>query len=197
MAFQKAKHKIDVPCEIPELQVNNLYMESAGRKVRQGESSTPNTAGGVTCEKLARGFQLERLTLTDAEIEIDEANDYGSIKLVDLPTTNLIVAGVIVDLTCTVDGTVISDPEDIDYAVGTTAVTSTNFSNAGEKNLIAENDVAALGVMQAQVTGTEDMLFLGTGAKAVYLNIQATIGTTATQSFAGTVDIMYVDLGDS
>jgi hypothetical protein len=117
------------------------------------------------------------------------------LKLVDLPASNIIVAGVVVNLVCTVDGTVITDPEDIDYAVGTAALASTDFSNAGEKNLVAENDVAALGVMQAAVSDTEDSLFLAAGAKAVYLNIQATIGTTATQSFAGTVDLIYLDLG--
>jgi hypothetical protein len=195
MTFPKAKHVIPVPCEIPQLQSDNLYLESAGRKISQGLSSTPNTAGGVTAEKLARGYQVERLTLTAAEIEIDEANDYGSLKLVDLPASNIIVAGVVVNLVCTVDGTVITDPEDIDYAVGTAALASTDFSNAGEKNLVGENDVAALGVMQAAVSDTEDSLFLAAGAKAVYLNIQATIGTTATQSFAGTVDLIYLDLG--
>jgi len=195
MAFPKAKHVIPMPCEIPQLQSDNLYLESAGRKVSQGLSSTPNAAGGVTAEKLARGYQVERLTLTAAGIEIDEANDYASLKLVDLPSSNVLILGAIVNLVCTVDGTVITDPEDIDYAIGTAALASTDFSGSGEKDIVDEADVAAAGVMQAASGSTQVNLFKAKGTNAVYLNIQATIATTATQTFAGTIDLIYVDLG--
>jgi len=189
-------HIIKTRLFAPDLYTRDLYLESAERKISQGLSATPNTAGGVTAEKLARAYQVERLTLTAAAIEIDEANDYGSIKLVDLPDSNIVILGVIVDLVCTEDDVVITDPEDIDYAIGTVAITSTDFSNAGEDNLTPEADVAALGVMQHASDTNTNNVFLAKGAtNKVFLNIQATIATTATQTFAGTVDLIFVDLG--
>lgn len=195
MAVKKTKHKIGVPCEIPELQSNNLYLESVARRMVQGLSSTPNTAAGVTGEKLARAYQVERLTLTSVGIEIDEANDYASVKLVDLPSSNVMILGAIVDVVCTVDGVVITDPEDIDYAIGTAALASIDFSGSGEKDICPEADVAAAGVMQLATSSTEANNFQAKGTNAVYLNIQATIATTATQTFNGTIDLIYVDLG--
>lgn len=188
-------HIIKTRTFIPDLHTRDLYLESAERKISQGLSSTPNAAGGVTAEKLARAYQVERLTLAAAEIEIDEANDYGSLKLVDLPSSNVLILGAIVDLVCTVDGVVVTDPEDIDYAIGTAALASTDFSGSGEKDVCPEADVAALGVMQLATTATEANLFKAKGTNAVYLNIQATIATTATQTFNGTIDLVYVDLG--
>jgi hypothetical protein len=86
-------------------------------------------------------------------------------------------------------------PEDIDWALGTVALTSTDFSNAGEKNVVTEADVAALGVMQKATATAEANVGLAQGSNALYLNIQATIGTTATQSFSGTIRLYYIDLG--
>lgn len=189
------RHKIGVPTEIPELYSTNLRFESDRKLLSQGLSSTPNAAAGVTAVKQIRGFQHEVLTLVGTEIEIDEANDYGSVKLLDFPTSNIIILGAMVDLTCTVDGVVIADPEDIDWAIGTVALTSTDFSNAGEKNIVTEADVAALGVMEAATATAEANVSLAKGANDLFLNIQATIGTTATQSFAGQIDLFFIDLG--
>jgi hypothetical protein len=163
--------------------------------VEQGLVPTPNAAGNVTGVKLARAIQIERLTLAATPIEIDESLDYASKKLIDLPTSNVIIIGAMADLVLTVDGTIITDPEDIDWALGSTALTSTDFSNAGEKNIITEADVAALGVMQKATATAEANVALAQGANAVYLNIQAAIGTTAIQTISGIVDLFYLDLG--
>jgi hypothetical protein len=183
-------HNQRVPSFIP-----SLFIGDDARLIEQGLAVTPNTAGNVNAVKQAKALQMEVLTLTAAEIEIDEANDYGSLKLVDFPSSNIIIVGAQVDLVCTVDGTVITDPEDIDWALGTVALTSTNFSNAGEKNVVTEADVAALGVMQKATATAEANVGLAQGSNALYLNIQATIGTTATQSFSGTIRLYFIDLG--
>lgn len=196
MVVKRTVHKIGVPTEIPELQSNNFYFESNARQLSQGLSSTPNAAGLVTGVKLSRPFQVERLTLAATPITIDEANDYGSVKLVDLPDSNILILGAIVDIVCTVDGTVITDPEDLDYAIGTVAITSTDFSNAGEDDITPEANVAAAGVMQLATNSTTVNKFLAKGAtNKAFLNIQAAIATTAIQTFAGTIDLIYVDLG--
>ena len=184
------EHEINLKTSIPYLRIDD-----DGALIRQGLAATPNTAAGVALAKQARSYRVDKLTLTGVEIEIDEANDYGSVKLVDLPDSNILILGAIVDLVCTVDGTVITDPEDIDYAIGTLALTSIDFSNSGEKDITPEADVAAAGVMQLASSGTEANLFKAKGTNAVYLNIQAAIATTAIQSFAGSIDLLYVDLG--
>lgn len=192
----RPQHKIPMTTEMNAALIKDLYLENGvDRLVRQGLSSTPNTASGITNTKKMRGFQMEEMTLTAVGVEIDEANDYASVKLCDLPTSNIIILGCLCDVTCTVDGTVITDPEDIDYAVGTVALTSTDFSNSGEQNILAEADVAALGVMQNVTTATELDVILTKTTNALYLNIQATIATTATQTFNGTITLFYVDLG--
>ena len=195
MVVKRTQHKIGVPTEIPELHSVNLYFGSNARQLSQGLSSIPNAAGLVTGVKLSRPYQVEQLTLAATPIEIDEANDYGSVKLADLPTSNLVILGALVDIVCTVDGVVITDPEDLDYAIGTVALTSIDFSNAGEKNVCPEKNVAAAGVMQNVTTATEQNAVLTKGTNALYLNIQAAIATTAIQTFAGTITLFYVDLG--
>jgi len=165
------------------------------RELTQGLSSTPNTSGGVTRTKQFRGFQMEVLTLTNAEIEIPTANNYASLKLVDFPASNIIVLGAMADLICTVDGVIITDPEDIDWALGTAALASIDFSNAGEKNVITEADVAALGVMKKATATAEANVALAQGSNAIYLNVQATVGSDAIQTFNGTINLFYIDLG--
>ena len=168
-----------------------------GSRIDMGLAVTPNTAGGVTRsgDKRNRGFQYEILTLTDVVTSIDEADDYGSVKLLDLPSSNLILAGCIFDCTAEADGTGITDVTTVDYALGTVALTSTDFSNAGEKNVLPEKDVAALGVAQNIVTATEKNLFLAKATASIYLNAQATITTSGTVTWNGTVYLAYIDLG--
>ncbi|RLI60370.1 MAG: hypothetical protein DRO67_09175 [Candidatus Asgardarchaeum californiense] len=188
-------HTSRVRTLLTTLFTRDLYLGADDRQLLQGLNSTPYAAANVTGVKLARGYQLERLTLAATAIEIDEANDYGSAKLTTLPVSNVIILGAMAELVLTVDGTVITDPEDIDWALGTTALTSTDFSNAGEKNIITEADVAALGVMNKATATAEANVALAKGANSVYLNIQATIATTAIQTISGTLDLFYIDLG--
>lgn len=181
-------HKETTLTYLPNLKVDNALLSL-------GLDSTPNTAAGVTRVRQRRGYHMDKLTLAATPITIDEANDYGSVKLADLPTSNIVILGCLVDIVCTVDGTVITDPEDIDYAIGTVAITSIDFSNSGEKNVCPEKDVAAAGVMQNVTTATEQNAVLTKTTNALYLNIQAAIATTAIQTFAGSIDLFYVDLG--
>lgn len=200
MAFRKAKHLIDVPCAITELQsqelyAEDLYLEAADRLIRQGLSSTPNAAAGVAAQKLARGYQVERLTLTDVQVDIAAADDYGSVKLVDLPDSNVLILGAIMNCTAVADGTAITDVTTVDYAIGTAALASTDFSGSGEKDICPEKDVAASGVSQNATTGTEANNLVAKGTNAVYLNAQAAISADGWVQFTGTIDLIFVDLG--
>lgn len=168
-----------------------------GAIVDHGDAVTPNLAAGVKVENLARPVRLARLTLTNVAISITAAQDFGSIKLLDFPAGTVIVFGVNLDLVATVDGTVLTDVTAIDYAVGTVALATTDFSGAGEDNLVAENDVAALGVMNARTTAALALpLTLNAGNNDVYLNAQAAVASgTGVVTLNGTVDVFYMDIG--
>ena len=160
-----------------------------------GDAVTPNTAAGVTRTSLARPPRVERMTLTDVEVDIAEADDFGSVKLCDLPAGTCAVLGLNADLVVTGDA-VITDVTAIDYAFGSVAISSTDFSNAGEDDLTAEGNVAAMGVINARTTAAlSPPIYYDAGSNAVYLNLQATIATDATVTVSGTVDLIYVDLG--
>lgn len=168
-----------------------------GAVIDNGDSVTPNIAAGVSIDTRARPVRMARLTLTGVEVDIAAADDFGSVKLLDFPAGTVIVLGVNLDLVATADGAVITDVTAVDYAVGSVALTSTDFSNAGEDNLVAENDVAAAGVMNARTTAALALpLTLDAGNNDVYLNVQAAVASgTGTVSFTGTVDVFYFDIG--
>lgn len=168
-----------------------------GAVLDNGDPVTANVASGVKLENLARPVRVARLTLTDVEVSIAAASDFGSVKLIDFPAGTIVVFGVNLDLVAVADGSVITDVTAVDYAVGTAALASTDFSGAGEDNLVAENDVAALGVMNARTTAALGLpLTLNAGNNDVYLNVQAAVASgTGTVTFSGTVDIFYFDIG--
>lgn len=166
-------------------------------RLDNGADVTPNTAAGVAMDSRMRPVRMARLTLTDVEVSIAAASDFGSVKLIDFPATTVVVLGINLDLVATADGSVITDVTTVDYAVGTAALASTDFSGAGEDNLVAENDVASGGVMNARTTAALSLpLTLDAGNNDVYLNVQAAVTAgTGTVSFTGTVDIFYFDIG--
>jgi hypothetical protein len=166
-----------------------------GARVDNGTAVTPNSASGITLANFSRPARIAKLTLTATSVAILAANDYGSVKLCDLPEGFLAIVGVKADLVVT-GSAVITDVTVVDYAVGTVALTSIDFSNAGEDNLIAEGDVAALGVLEASSTAAlSGPVMLDAGAKAIYLNLQAAIATNSAVTVSGTVEVMYLELG--
>jgi hypothetical protein len=146
-----------------------------------------------------RGLVPQRETMTIAfAISVAAANDFGSAKICDLPTGNLIIIGCFVDLTCSQAGFTSNASTSLTAAVGTVATTSTNFANAGEKNVIATvTGVGAgtTGTVKGATTNTEKLLFLASGAKALYLNIaDAVTAATGTETIAGTVELVFINL---
>lgn len=181
-------HKERNRVEFPEAMINN-------RLVRMGAAPTLNSVSGMTSEKLSRSSFVERVHLEAVSVAITAALDYASLKLFDLPNSNLTIVGAVIDIG-TVAGTGgVSDPNTIDFALGTVAITSTNFSNSGEQDIVPEGDVSSL-KMKGSTTGTEDHLFIAEGASnAVYLNLQDTIGSDGTIVLTGKIDVIYDDIG--
>lgn len=159
-------------------------------------SLTPTAGTGSRVENLSSLVQRSRFKLTGMVAAVLAANDYGSVKLCDLPNTQILVLGVIVDLSAAVAGTG-SSLANVDLAVGTVATASAAFSNAGEKNLCPKIDCTAQGVIDGASGSTETNVLIAAGASnAVYLNVATgNITTDGSVTLDGFVDIIYLDIG--
>ena len=158
---------------------------------------TPNAAAGVTMEKLLAVAKKVRFELDGVRITIDADDDFGSVKLCDMPATNILHLGTYVKATATGDGETggVEDITTVDFAIGTAALASIDFSGPGEKNLIPEIDVAALGAIAKVSTSTEACKVLTGETIDVFLNAQAAITADGFVDLDGFVEILYVDLG--
>lgn len=146
-----------------------------------------------------------RFILDGAVISLAAANDYGSIQLCDLPNKNLLIAGALVDATVTVAGAAVNQGDAVDWALGTAALASTDFSNGGEANIIDEYNGTGAGATGAANAHSFDnsspaLIFLdAAGTNDIFLNAQTAVTTgTGTLTFgAGSfVDLFYFDLGE-
>jgi len=166
---------------------------------------TPGTGTTVASRK-AKAVQHYQLYMSGASIAVDESDDYGSVKICDLPDTNIHLLGVEVNLTLTKGGTTngIVAATDLDVGVGTAAASATTLATTMidiiEK---ADLDTNALAVefeahTQGQSTATMPKQIGDGASSALYLNAVAVGGITAsdTISVTGTVDLYYVDLGN-
>ncbi len=202
-------HKIRNKCLIPNLTVTDLVLDDAtingatlttasitnatieGEAVDLGISLTASTDCALTSTVIG-GARRALITLTDRVVSIDSDDDYGSAAIASITGGNIAILGAVVDLVGTPDGAVVTDVTAVDAALGTVAITSTDFSNSGEQNLVAEVDVASAGVLQAVGGGATFLAASG----SIFLNNQIALGaSTGTVTWNGTVLVTYVDLG--
>lgn len=158
-------------------------------------------AGATRIQHLVSPLRRERHILESEVLTILEANDYGSIKLATLPSSNVLIVGAVVDIDGVGDGETggVEDITAVDVAIGTVATTSTDFSNAGEDNIVPKIDCAAEGVTEGATDGTTVNLFVDAtaGTSSIYLNAAVVGGITADGSvtFSGWIDLLYIDIG--
>lgn len=161
-------------------------------------SPTPTT--GVAVVEAARMPQLVTLTLTAKAVSVDSGDDFGSVELVTLPNSNLLITACVVDLAATVSGLATETVETVDYAIGTVPTASTNFANAGEDNLTPKIDgvgAAASGTVKgASSSSTINVLVAAAADNKVYLNVATPVtADTGTITVTGTVKLVVLDLG--
>lgn len=202
-------HKIRNRCIISNPVIDDLTLDSStitgatlttasitnatieGDAVDLGISLTAATDVAVTSTVL-RPTRKALLTVTDLVVSLEAANDYGSAAVATITGGNICILGAVIDLDGTADGAVLTDVTTVDAALGTVAITSTDFSNSGEQNIVAEADVASMGVYEASGGGATYLAASG----SIYLNNQAAIGAgTGTVTWNGTIEVTYVDLG--
>lgn len=170
-----------------------------------GGAVSPGTGSTLTFDRL-RAIRHVRLTLASATIAIDEADDFGSLKLCDLADSNAMLLMAEVDLTLTKAGTTngIVAATDLDVGVGTAAASATTLATTMidvlEKTDIDDNDleVTYQADTQGQSTASTPIKLADSATLALYLNAVAVGGITVsdTISVSGTVDLYFVDLGN-
>jgi hypothetical protein len=182
-------HKSKVRTSLPNLEVD-------GARLGSGRAVTANAAGGVRLEDRSLAVRRARFRLDSLSVAMEADDDFGSVKLCDLPDGNLIIVGALVDLVAVgVDGSA-AGLDSIDVAVGTAPVASTTFANAGEDDIVPKLDADAGGVIQGGPTGTEALGFLAASSDSVYLNVVDVITADGAIEFTGWVELLYIDLGD-
>lgn len=171
-----------------------------GSTVAEAAAVTPNTAGGVALTEQVKPPKEAVLTLTDAEIEVAAADDFGNLLLLTLPNTNIRVLGVVVDLAVALDGFASDVATTLDMAVGTVLTASTDFSNAGEDNLCQKIDGVGAGtpgtVKGASDSTIADVELTAAADNKIYLNAACPVtADTGTLTLNGTVKVLYEDRG--
>lgn len=160
----------------------------------------PTPTASVTVVEAAKMPQVVTLTLAAKAVTMDSGDDFGSVELLTLPNTNLLVTACVVDLAAEVSGLATETVETVDYAIGTVATASTDFSNAGEDNLTPKIDgvgAATSGTVKgASSSSTINVLVAAGASNKVYLNVSSPVTTgTATVTVTGTVKLVMLDLG--
>lgn len=161
---------------------------------------------GVTIENEAVPLRRARLNLSSATLSVDADDDYGSLKLLDLPDRNIMIFGVEADLVLTKEGNMngILAATDLDVGIGTAAASSTTLATTMidvlEKTDIDTNALAVdyHASTQAQSTAATPLKIVDSATAALYLNAVAIGGITADSSLScsGLIDIYYLDLGN-
>jgi hypothetical protein len=172
----------------------------------RGDTVLPTPGTGIGMDSQVVPTQKVTLKLTDATLAVLEANDYGSLKLCDLPDRNIVIDHVEVDLVLTKEGNTngIVAATDLDVGVGTAAASATTLAttmiNVLEKADIDDNALAVdyEAVTLGQSTATVPNFIADGASNALYLNAVAVGGITADSSLSvtGFVDIYYRDLGN-
>lgn len=180
-------------------------------KLLAGQVPAPRDGAAPTAPaatvKLVEGSHLDVLVkrakfqVTNGVLAVADANDYGSFKLVDLPTNPIALLSAKLDAVLTKDGVGYLAATDLDIAVGTAAASNTTLATT-MLNVINKADFDASAIAPAvalhSASNTSPApLILPTGAKALYLNASGATesGQAATLTVNGTIELTWMDLG--
>lgn len=178
---------------------------SKGVKPAARDGSLPSVPAATVVLAVDSDLQVPvrraRFTITNGVLSVADANDYGSFKMVDLPTNPIAILAAKIDMVLTKDGVGYIAATDLDIAVGTAAATNTTLATT-MLNVInkADYDASAIApvVQQHSASNTSPApLVLPSGAKALYLNAAGVTETSqsATLTINGTLDLTWMDLG--
>jgi hypothetical protein len=160
----------------------------------RGASVAVPASGSIRHEQGGIVVRREVFELANVSIEVAAADDYGSVKIADVPEGRLIVFGGMVDLTVeNVSG--VSTLEDVDVAIGYRATSSTDFSGLGEQAIVAKIDANSAGVVQGGIEPGESPSYRLASSDGIYLNVSVALGADGELAASGSVEMIYLDLG--
>ena len=166
-----------------------------------GSPPTPNTGVTLVSDE-AKCMREMRFSVSGLVATVLAADDYGSVKLLDLPDKNLLLASLELDLVGTKAGGLIA-ATDMDFAVGT-AVASNQTLATTMLDVIEKIDLDAdvIGAViqihsNDQSTAAYPLRIADSATTALYLNLGIPVGVAdGTVTFAGTVVLKFWDLGN-
>lgn len=159
----------------------------------------PTPVAGVTMKQRGYIWQRAIFTLDDFAVTVAAASDFGGTKLCDLPNTNFLLLGIVVDLVSTLTGFTSNAGSALDLALGTVVTASTGFTNAGEDDLLQKLDGAGAG-SPGTVKGASDATvanqYLVAAARSIFVNVADPVtAATGTVTLDGTIEVVYAMLG--
>jgi len=176
-----------------------------GSDLLAGGAAEANTAGLVTLKSddvlTPRKMVLQ---LTDAVLTHTEALDYSSLKLCDMPDSNLLFLAAEVDLECVKGETTngLEAATDITLALGSAAASNATLSSTMQ-DIIELDTLTATDASPAWQAHSADQSTIpmpyqiaDAATNAVYLNLAAATTADDTLTVTGTVTLIYVDLGN-
>ncbi len=176
------------------------YLEDAN-------SATPGGGdAGTAVDRQQHLVQRVRITLTDVVVSITAALDYGSALLMSFKDRNIMLLSCETNVEMTKGNlsTGIVAATDLDVALGSAPASNQTLAGAMidiiEKQDEDASDLtpAALYDTHAQSTAATPLKLADTALLGVYWNIalpsQVTVDDTV--SLTGTVDLVYIDLGN-
>jgi hypothetical protein len=185
------------------------------QKAAPGDSDGNSYGGGVvtpgsaavkvnTGDESVRAVRHTRLTLTALNLAVAAADDYGGVKLCDLPDTNGMLLAVELDLVLTKQANTngIVAATDLLMGVGTATAGAADLSGGTDDNILTGISLTATAAAPAlQVHSNDDASItypkkFADGGTALYLNCGTSITADSSLSVSGTVDIYWIDLGN-
>jgi hypothetical protein len=170
-----------------------------------GKVLTPATGVQAVVEDL-RAVRHTRLLVTALEVDVDEADDFGSAKLVDLPDTNMLLLGMELNLELTKGGVTngLVAATDLLVGIGTAATASSDLSGGSEDNVLTGISLTASDASPAlafhsndEATVTWPKKLADGASNSLYLNVGASITASDTLTVDGYIDLYWVDLGNT
>ncbi len=144
------------------------------------------------------------VSLDSLVITHTEALDYSSVKIADMPDSNLLYLSVEADLEC-VKGEVtngLEDTTDITLAVGTVAASNSTLS-ATMQDLIELETLTPTDASPAYQKHSADQSTIpmpyqrpDAATNAIYLNLAAATTEDDTLTCTGSITVRYIDLGN-
>ncbi|KKK82801.1 hypothetical protein LCGC14_2799780, partial [marine sediment metagenome] len=144
------------------------------------------------------------IRLTSVVLTHTEALDYSSVKIANMPDSNILYLGLEVDLECvkgnTTNGLVAAT--DITLALGTLAASnatlSTTMQDLIELDALTASDLTPAWQAHSQDQSTIPMPYRrgDTATQEIYLNLAASTTADDTLTCTGTVTVFYIDLGN-